>query len=224
MNPNEIIDKILGHRVKVKLLRHFVLDATAQKTGRELAHLAKVSPPTLLTHLQELILEGLVTKTVIGASHTFRLNRDNIFVRDYLVPLFEAESKNIVLQFGNLLTGSLPTKGIESVLLYGSIARGESNSQSDWDVLFLCSSLSDKETIQKALDEALPALRAQFSSTIDIKIFLVDEFCRRYIEGDRFASAIYDDVLSSRVPNPLMGKSLTEILNAYVQKDKNQKH
>lgn len=219
MNPIGIIDKILGNSTKIAILRYMV--AGQHATGRELAGLTQVSPPAVLKHLSDLVEESILVRTSVGSSHYFQLNRKNIVVQSMLLPLFGEESK-IVPWLGDALQARLPVLWIDTILLYGSIARGDASAISDWDVLILC---RDKKRVQSLMDIArkmLPEMREKLGSTLDVKIFSTADFCARYRKGETFFRRIYDDYLHSIVSNPLYGTSLTDILEAHGKKNSHE--
>lgn len=217
MNPSNIINRILASELKTQILRSMCAGEHG-RTGREWAAFTKVSPPTVLTHLQELVDEGIVICTRIGSSHTFQLNTHNIVVETMIMPLFQKE-KDLLSAFGQQLQANLDTSRIETVFFYGSIARGTAKATSDWDVLILCKHAEDIDPLKSQLDAVIPTLRAAFASTLDIKIFTVQDFCRRYQAGDVFPKSVFNDYLHSVVSTPLHGTSLTKVLESYGNKN-----
>lgn len=216
MNPLGLLDRLLGHPIKVGVLRHMVNGQTG-KTGREWAKLVDVSPPTLLSHLQELVDEGIVIRTTVGPSSTFHFNAQHVVARDMLVPLFQRE-RALVATVGSMLQSRLDARRVVSAILYGSVARGEAKASSDWDILILCAGAAEIPATQAILEQVLPALRAQLASTLDVKVFDVAAFCRQYHAGEKFPKNVYRDYLQSVTVNPLFGQSLTELLEAYGKK------
>lgn len=105
---------------------------TDAKTGRALARLALVSPPTIFSSLEDLVKEGILTKTIVGKSHTFKINQKNWLVKNTLIPLFRAE-KNLIPAFGKFLSDHLDKKNIETIFMYGSLAKGKPQ----WNLVFI---------------------------------------------------------------------------------------
>lgn len=217
MNPIDIIDRIIAHPLKSQILRAMSIGQDA-RTGREWARLTKVSPPTLLSHLRTLVNEGIVIRTSVGSSHTFQLNTRNAVVKNMLMPLFQRE-KNIIPALGQAMQSRLDIERIVSIVIYGSLARGEATANSDWDILILCKQPADIDIVKTQLQTLLPSLRDDLASTIDVKTFATEDFCARYHRGDPFAKGVYRDYLHSVTPNPLYGCSLTELLEAHGKKN-----
>lgn len=209
MQPIDILDKVLGNTIKVRILRRLACGFDGQ-TGRALARMISVSSPAVLGPLQELVSQGILVRTIVGKSHTYRLNRPNILVNRGLIPLFRLESE-LLQKLGAFLEKKLPRK-VETAVLYGSIARGEAGPDSDWDILLLCSSAKVAKKMNNELPDKTTGWDLYFSSPLDIKVMTTAEFRKKFKAGDRFARNIYQDYLDSRVSNPLFGKSLTELL------------
>lgn len=216
MNPSHIIEKTLGNPIKVKILRHLM--AGEGRTGRELSRLVLATPPAVLGHLHELTSTGIISQSNVGKSHVYRLNPRQWFVQHALLPLFKEESE-LITQFARRLVQHLDPTPIETMILYGSLARGQGTETSDWDILVLTKGPGAISKLAHALEEALPDLRSRFSSTIDVKVFTAKRYCQKFMKGDGFARSVYDDYLNSQIPNPLWGKSLTEVINAYAKKN-----
>lgn len=218
MNPYRIIDSVMGDLVKVRILRHLIAGHGAQ-TGRALARIALVSPPSVLKPLRELVNEGILTRKVIGNGYAFDLNRNNILVKEGLLPLFQLENQ-ILCKLGEHFSKFLRDK-LDSLIIYGSVARGTSTSMSDWDLLVLCHP-KDVEKTKAVLEKCLSVARSIFSSTIDVKIMSTSTFCQKFFAKDRLINEVYKDYINSRVINPLAGRSLLEIIGEYGQRHKNK--
>lgn len=209
MKPIDILDEIIGNPIKVKILRHLVKGFEG-RTGRALAQIANVSPPTALKPLEELLREGILTKMVIGKSHSFSLNRKNIVVEKGIIPLFRLEA-NLLKELAEKLKKSLP-KEIDTAVWFGSIARGEATSQSDWDILILCPHPTITEKIHQQLLNKIPEWSVQFSSRLDIQVMTTKVFQTKFLQGNSFARNVYEDYSHSQIDNPLFGESLTILL------------
>ena len=77
MNPINILDEILSHPVKIKILR-YLIHGHETPTGRELARIANVSQPAVIKPLVDLVSQGILGKTVVGKSYVYRINEKNI--------------------------------------------------------------------------------------------------------------------------------------------------
>ncbi|MBI2067549.1 MAG: nucleotidyltransferase domain-containing protein [Deltaproteobacteria bacterium] len=212
MSPTTPFDEVLGNLSKVRILRHLAA-GYREETGRRLAKVAQVSQPAILRPLQELVEQGILEKKVRGRSHVFTLNRRNLLVEKGVLPLFDLEG-NLFQELGKLLRTTFGETNIDSALIYGSVARGEATQGSDWDILLLCSNPKKVQEIDKTLPKYLIEWSLLFSTPLDIKTMTTAEYKKKFKSDDKLAKKIYDDFLVSRIPNPLFGKSLTEILGS----------
>lgn len=216
MQIDKIIDEILGNSIKVKILRYLTLGYEG-KTGRELARIAAVSSPAILKPLHDLENQGIITKKIVGKSHSYYLNKSNIVVSKGIIPLFRLE-RNLAEELGALLQKAFSQK-IISAIWYGSLARGTADLQSDWDILLLCSNLSNKKKISEKLIDKTIEWSKLFSSHLDIKVMTVEEFRNKFLKGNSFVHNVYRDCLNSQMPNPIFGESLTILLGKQHDKE-----
>lgn len=209
MKPVHTLDEILGNAIKIKVLRELITHREA-KTGRALAKIISVSPPAVLKPLQELVNQGIFIKQIVGKSHLYHLNKNNILASKGLIPLFQLEAA-LFSELAKILEKELPYK-VDSAILFGSVTRGRATHESDWDLLLLC----DRENIVKKLLEELPLRKTEwgnpFSCNLDIQVMTIRDFKKKFSSGDAFAQNVYQDYVKSQIQNPLFGKSLLEIL------------
>lgn len=221
MKPIEIIGEILGSPIKVRILRHLAQGYEGQ-TGRRLATIARVSQPAVLQPLDDLVAQGILDKKVVGKSHLFTLNRKNIFVEQGLLPLFQLE-KNLSSKLGEIIQTVFPTQ-IVSAVFFGSVARGEAEAQSDWDILLLCPDKKAEQSVLQQLTDHVQNWSIKFSSPMDVKIMTVQKFREKFLSKDPLVHNIYDDYITSKCTNPIFGESLIEILGrTNDQKDSHKK-
>ena len=105
---------------------------TKELSIRDVSRLAEISPSSSKYCLDWLDENGLVNKKKIGRSHLFKLN--DSFVARYakiLISLSEINNSGLVEE---LLSKN---DSIFSIILYGSVARGEDSPQSDIDILII---------------------------------------------------------------------------------------
>ncbi|MEK6953672.1 MAG: nucleotidyltransferase domain-containing protein [Candidatus Micrarchaeota archaeon] len=100
---------------------------------RGFAKESKLSPGTASSSLNYMEKNGLVSKEIIGRSHLYKANLESFLLRHWkiLFNLEEIERSGIVEK----LIGKIPN--IQSILLYGSCARGTNDEKSDFDILVI---------------------------------------------------------------------------------------
>lgn len=206
MNTKYPLEELLGQRSKVAVLR--VLCREAELTGREIGRKAGLSPRAAQQALLELYAAGIVHRKAAGASYLFSLNRARYVVKNILAPLFEGE-QGLAAAMTEELRKALPVKGVVSVIIFGSVARGESGRGSDLDIMIL---LEDSLDVRKAVagvrekgGEFLEKFgmvlsphvvrRREFVSRFDKKDKLIQNVVRegRVVYGEHFEDVLAHD-------------------------------
>jgi len=209
MNPFHTLDNIFNNVIKVRVLRHFSIGFGGE-TGRELAKVALVSQAATRKPLQELTETGILTRKIVGRSHSYTLNKKNIVVLRGLLPLFQLEA-NLLRELGRLLEKECAGL-FDSAILFGSLARGEATAESDWDVLILCKDSNAETKILKKIEAKRYQWNLLFSSSIDFRVSITKAWKEKLLNKDDLAQNIYNDYIASPHINPLCGKSLLEII------------
>jgi predicted nucleotidyltransferase len=145
MRFHEPLDDILGNRTQTKLLRLLSRTRSAH-TGRELARLIDQSHNTTRYALEELERNGLVIKRQAGRSNLYSLDEDNIIYTEILSPAFKLE-EDLLGEVAKIFSDKLG-KDLVATILFGSVAKGEENPNSDIDLVLVFGdkvNLGDKE-------------------------------------------------------------------------------
>jgi predicted nucleotidyltransferase len=104
-------------------------------SGRQVARQAGINHQTCAVALGRLEELGVVRRQGSGQSQLFQLSRDNLLVRDLLIPLLRKEREifpRVVRRVGELAAGRCVR-----ALVFGSVARGEERRESDLDLLLI---------------------------------------------------------------------------------------
>ena len=99
---------------------------------RGLSNKAGIGVATSKTYLDYLLSKGIVKRKIVGRSHLYSLDSTSFLARSIktLISLYELNESGIVKE----LVTKYP---INSIILYGSVARGEDDSKSDVDILII---------------------------------------------------------------------------------------
>jgi len=99
---------------------------------RGLAEKAGIGVATSKAYLDYLFLKGIVKRKIVGRSHLYSLDTSSFLAKSIkiLISLYELNESCIVKE----LISKYP---INSIILYGSVARGEDDSKSDIDILII---------------------------------------------------------------------------------------
>jgi len=196
---------LLGSRPKLRLLRYLATHEELQ-TGRALAHAAGVEPKRAAEALADLVEAGLVRRRRAGRAFLYSINRDNYAVAEILLPAFINE-RDWLKRLGDEIRRSLP--GIDSVILYGSWAKGKAQPQSDVDLLLVTRPNVGKSQaiqLQERADDIRVRMSERYGRPISLLIVGLENLRRRLRKRDRFIREILAE------GQVLAGSSLGEVV------------
>jgi len=191
MKPTHSIESILGSRSRVRVLRvlhgvHAPLNSTQVAARTQLTKVAVGNA------LAELAAMGLVTSTPVGRSIVHTLVRDNVFVERMVSPVFAAEEA-----IPEILEEELRDAfalDAESIVLFGSYARGEQQEESDVDAV-LVSSGDAKDALERRVDEYVSRFRTRFGATLSPLVYDRQEAA----ELSTRAPALFDSIVQDAI-------------------------
>jgi len=155
------LDDILGNRVQVKLLRVLVR-TKGSFTGRELARLIGHSQNQTSLALQELERNGLVVWQGAGRSHLYSVDEDNILVTDFLEAGFRLEDE-LQNRMARVFLDEIG-RDLVSIILFGSIAKGEEKPNSDVDLVVVVRDKADLKIVEERVAEASASVTRRFGN------------------------------------------------------------
>jgi len=88
----------------------------------------------------------------------------------------------------------LETDPTAQVVLFGSRARGDAASDSDWDVLVLIDRPKTKRTIEDPYRDALFQLELEIGEPISVFVFSEEEWQSKYVQTPLFKSIHQDGI------------------------------
>lgn len=203
MRFKQVLDYLFGKKSKLKILRFFSL---YKKEGnvREVSKKVDITVPNTSRILKELEYEGVLVSKKIGRSVLYALNPKHYLVKMIILPLFRKESrirKALVKYLKSKLNFS-----IESIVLFGSVSKGEEEPTSDVDLLFI---VSDK-TIPAKLEEKIFVINNQiiseFGNAVSPMVIKKSVFLKRLKKGDKLINNILKE------GEVIEGKMISDIL------------
>jgi hypothetical protein len=150
-----VLDILFCTKARTVLLRRLARESLPL-SARRLAELSSLTHRAVITALEPLVEEGIVTKRTAGPAYQYSLQREHAAVETVLLPVLAAEDLLPGLMARELV--ALFSPAALSITLFGSAARGEDVPGSDVDVLVVTSSAGECETIE----ESAEAERARF--------------------------------------------------------------
>ena len=125
------LDDIFQTPSSIKVLR-VLAKSELDFTGRQIADMAGLNPQTCQNTLDRLNDLRLLAVRRVGRAYLYRLKSNNAIVNQMLAPLFNTE-KNLLANELTKVANRLEGTAI-AVILFGSVARGEEEPESDIDL------------------------------------------------------------------------------------------
>lgn len=171
----------------------------------ELARKVGVSSSTVSVGLSKLAKEGFVDVKQEGREKYYRINLKNPHARK-LCELFETAEREsfysrnrrvawAIQDFVKRLTDFLPE--VQSAVLFGSIARGETVKTSDIDLLVLVPNVKEQEfkELSKSVDDLASQVKSRFPVRLSPVAVRIKDFQNGLREGQRFAKDVQHDAI-----------------------------
>jgi predicted nucleotidyltransferase len=134
----------------------------------------------------------------------YRLNEDHWLVRTGIRPLFDGEA-TFFTAMGEAVRNAAAVP-IRSVILFGSMARGEATMESDIDLLCLTANAEAVEEAEQNLAESAAALRRKFGRRLAVMVLPAATFARRYRQREPLVRDIVETGWA------VAGQSLSQVL------------
>ena len=184
------LDKILGQKSKIKILRLLSL-YKKEPTIREVSRETGITPPNASRILKELKAEGVVTAKKAGRSILYSLNSKHYLVKNVILPIFKKEQR-ARMDLVRLLKSKLDFP-VESIILFGSVARGGEKPGSDLDLLFIIPDKANPKELEEKIYSLSPQLISYFGNSISPLIMKRSEFLLKFKKGERLLRTILKD-------------------------------
>lgn len=202
MKFNHIVHELCGDSVYLGIAA-VLRESLEGVSGRGLAALLKASTFKVHHALKFLSAQGILKTTVVGKSHLYRLNHDHILVQKVILPLLDFQ-ENIYSGLGKEIMARLKPRPL-SIILYGSMARGEEEPDSDID-LFLVYKNPRKVGRISENELWMEIVTRRYGNFVSVRRGTIDQLQERYKERDALMRNI---VKEGKV---IAGLSITELL------------
>lgn len=137
MKLHNYLEYVIGNKIAINILRALVKYRGKVYTIRGLAEDAGASHPEVSKTLDDLEKFGIVQIQPIGRAHQVLLNEKSYVLNKIIKPILKAE-ENTLNEVISILKIHLGKKKITSAVIFGSVAAGKEQVDSDLDVLVLC--------------------------------------------------------------------------------------
>jgi predicted nucleotidyltransferase len=162
MTENAIIDELFGGPGRTAVLR-VLAAAKAPLTGRQIAVSSGLSPAGAARALDRLAELGVTKRQPVGRAVLHELDRETELVSQIILPAIEAE-RRIAAARAERRSELVPAEVVSclvegfaplQIILFGSRARGDSDDNSDFDLLVVLPEVADKHATAVAMLVAL---------------------------------------------------------------------
>jgi len=187
MKPTYSPEELLGSRSRIAVLRVLWSAASPLNTS-QIAARAKLTRPAVASVLDSFDAAGLVRSSPAGPANVHLLERESVYVSQYVAPLFEAE-----LALPQLLEEDIRDafeRIAQSGVLFGSYARGEQDAHSDVDIVLVADDADSKRALdEKALDYG-PTFRRRWGASLSAVTYEAREANALWRTAPAFAESL----------------------------------
>lgn len=146
----DILEALFGGPGRTAVLR-LLAGQSAELTGRQVAELVGMSQPGIAGTLHHLAGLGVVQRRRAGQAILHQLDRENLLVKTIVLPALAAEA-NLIEDLKSELRAAFDPLAV-SIVIFGSVARGESTPGSDIDVLVVTPDRTNAERAMQVADD-----------------------------------------------------------------------
>jgi len=143
----------MGKKSQVKILRLLVNNENREYCLDDIARSTGISCGTLYPSLNELLETRTIIQRKVGRSLLYTTNKHHILYPK-IKELIDFEKRSLRTVAEEFIT-LLPKKEIASVVLFGSVARGQFTGKSDIDVLVVYKNKGVQQKVEKIIDTLL---------------------------------------------------------------------
>jgi len=161
MQFHDLVEMLLGSRVKVKVLRTLWRYREKEFTIRELAKFLGVSHTGIKKVVDELEKTDVLRLRTVGRSYAFRLNM-NSYAASIVGRTFEME-RGVLSELRDVIREKLKSRFVTSAALYGSFVEGKETSRSDIDLLIMT---NRREKVEEIVAELQNDVSERFGNSI----------------------------------------------------------
>ncbi|MBM2852550.1 MAG: hypothetical protein HW420_1097 [Candidatus Nitrosotenuis sp.] len=199
MKLHKYIEQVLGNKGSISVLRTLVDHKGRIFTIRRLAEDAGISHTEAAATVGDLEKLGIVQVQPVGKAYQISLNKKSYVLNKIIEPIFKVE-QNSLQEVISILKKNLISKKIVSAAIFGSVARGEENEDSDIDLLIIS---NDHDLAIEIVSKIMEETSLMFHTKVSHIIFSEKQL-RSKRNSDLINSIIKDHIL-------IAGKELVDM-------------
>jgi len=187
----------------ILILRTMSKDLSRWYYTRELAKLSRVGVGTVSSEFNKLAKEGLVEQKTEGQEKYYKLNLTSPRTRK-LCELFEIDKREklykekrrlawVLEDFTKRVSDFAPE--VQSVILFGSVARGQATPRSDIDILVIAPNSGEERfnELMNAVDRLAAEVSGRHPAKLVPIVMMTKDFEKSIKDKKRFAADILKD-------------------------------
>ena len=193
MRFNNILEDILGRRSNISILR-ILMSENVELTGRRIAGLTGLAHRTCLISLEGLTKQGIISMRSVGSANLYKLKNENFLIEQGILPLFKLEKGLLISMVAPLLDTIEKEAGhyVHSVALFGKIARGAEEPDSDVDICIILNDDDYKTSLSTILKPVREHIQRAFGNKLSLHMFTVKEFKERLEHNDSITKEVLE--------------------------------
>lgn len=199
----QLLEQIFGKKNNIRVLRHLARHMDWEFNITELSKDIKINKGILSRLVNQLEKDNLVKINRKGKIILFKLNKENLIIKELVIPSFKSEREFIDLHIKPRLL-KIKSKDIISVVMYGSYAIGNFKLTSDIDLMVV---VKNKNSNVEKNFEALKKTFLEEDIVINIDIIPLKEFKKLYKMKEPLIGSIEKDHVI------ISGKRIQELIN-----------
>ncbi len=172
MRIHKVLESIFGSPAKIHILR-VLFNSPQPLSGRQVGELSGYTHKGAIHALKSLVELGAVKQRRVGKAYQYSLSKDSIFVEKIITPCIMAEA-SLFDDLKGEITAHFSNDTI-SLVLYGSVARGEEKNGSDIDVLAIVKDETKKREVEDKTASKVPHFNTRFKGLLSLHCFTLNE-------------------------------------------------
>jgi predicted nucleotidyltransferase len=180
MRFHESAQGLLDSKAKLRLLSYLFSQREVEMSERELARMLNLSNFSVNQLMKLFEQNNLVERKRVGATTVWRPKQSSYY-RQLLEPMFKRISTfpAPIEHLKNLVLTLYPLKQVSRIYLYGSIAEGRENYNSDIDLFVVVKNGADNEKIERANDKLRVSCLTLYGNGVQIVVMNESEYRRK---------------------------------------------
>lgn len=196
------LDRLFSRPSHVGILRA-LQDNQEGMSGRAIAREARINHQVCALALRHLESLGLLVRQGTGRTQLIRLNFENYFLKELILPLLKKE-RELLVQIRRDIAATFKEKAV-TITIFGSVARQQDIPGSDMDVLIISDAPRKRNILDKAHRYSVD-FRKKYGLRLSLMVMTLNEARRKAKSSEPLLKNIVTDGID------LLPRKLHEVL------------